>query len=30
MTTYLIIFLTLSLSAFYGLSKDRPEADAEE
>ncbi len=30
MTTYLIIFFTLSLTAFCGLSKDRPKADVEE
>lgn len=30
MTTYLIIFLTLSLSAIHGFSNDRAKADVEE
>ncbi len=30
MTAYLIIFCTLSLAAFYGISNDRPKADAED
>jgi hypothetical protein len=30
MVTYLILFLTLSASAFYGLSREKTEVDTDE